>query len=273
MMTRRTFVLVAAIVAALWSVALHERVEEVGEQAVDCLFQTHLDNCELPGVLHDENDQNRGEHSDQYDDPAVLEAAVERLPDGTQVDAYTIRNTRGTTMQVISWKSTVILPSGGSSPVPPGAGRAPLRRRGSPARRLRQLVQPDPAAARAGVPVPNALVARYLAILNGKLVGRAYVDTHVVRTKKESLLIVLDEHGAVRRIEVTAFLEPPEYQASSLWYAQYKGKALNNDLHLQRAIRSVAGATLTALAANQAVRRVLAIDQVLRQGKGAGDGS
>jgi hypothetical protein len=83
-------VLVVAIVAAVWSVALDEGVEEVGEQAVDCLFQTHLDDCELSGVLHDENNENRGEHSDQYDDPAVLEAAVERLPDGTQiVDAAT----------------------------------------------------------------------------------------------------------------------------------------------------------------------------------------
>jgi Na+-translocating ferredoxin:NAD+ oxidoreductase subunit G len=119
------------------------------------------------------------------------------------------------------------------------------------------------AAALAGVPIPSALVARYRAFLNGKIVGRAYVDTHVVRTKKESLLIVLDEYGVVRRIEVTAFLEPPQYQASSQWYAQYKGKGLNNDLNLQRGIRPVAGATLTALAANQAVRRVLAIDQVL----------
>ena len=121
------------------------------------------------------------------------------------------------------------------------------------------------AAALAGVPIPSALVARYQAFLNGKLVGCAYVDTHVVRTKKESLLIVLDEYGAVRRIEVTAFLEPPEYQASSQWYAQYKGKVLNNDLNLQRAVRPLAGATLTAVAANQAVRRALAIDRVLER--------
>ncbi len=121
------------------------------------------------------------------------------------------------------------------------------------------------AAALAGVPISSALVARYVASLNGKLVGRAYVDTHVIRTKKESLLIVLDEYGAVRRIEITAFLEPPEYRASSQWYAQYKGKGLNNDLNLQRAIRPIAGATLTALAANQAVRRVLAIDRVLER--------
>jgi hypothetical protein len=113
--------------------------------------------------------------------------------------------------------------------------------------------------------IPTALIARYSAVLGSQEVGRAYVDTHVVRTKKESLLVVLDETGAVKRVEVTAFLEPPEYQAPKLWYGQYEGKSLSQDLNLQRGIRTVAGATLTAVATNQAVRRVLAIDRVLRR--------
>lgn len=124
--------------------------------------------------------------------------------------------------------------------------------------------QREEAARLAGVEIPSALIARYLAFKEDQEVGRAYVDTHRVRTKKESLLICLDAGGSVRRIEVTAFLEPPEYQAPPAWYAQYQGKGLSDDLNLQRGIRPVAGATLTALATNQAVRRVLAIDQILR---------
>ena len=58
--------------------------------------------------------------------------------------------------------------------------------------------------------------------------------------------------------------EPPrEYQASERWLRQYEAKPLDDDLALQRAIRPIAGATLTAGAANTAVRRVLAIDHVL----------
>ena len=68
----------------------------------------------------------------------------------------------------------------------------------------------------------------------------------------------------------TAFLEPPEYRAPPAWYGQYQGKSLNEDLNLQRGIRPLAGASLTASAANQAVRRVLAIDQVLQQKHPAG---
>lgn len=123
--------------------------------------------------------------------------------------------------------------------------------------------QQKAAAALAGVEVPSALIARYLATKDGKAVGRAYIDTHVVRTKKESLLIALDAGGAVARVEVTAFLEPPEYRGSPAWLGQYRGRTLTEDLNLQRAIRPIAGATLTARATNEAVRRVLAIDRAL----------
>jgi hypothetical protein len=119
------------------------------------------------------------------------------------------------------------------------------------------------AAELAGVPVSSALIARYLARQDGIVIGRAYVDTHVVRTKHESLLVSLDSNGRVLRIDVTAFLEPPEYLAPETWRRQYADKTLGNDLQLQRAIRPLAGATLSARAANEAVRRVLAIDQVL----------
>lgn len=115
----------------------------------------------------------------------------------------------------------------------------------------------------AGEPFASALVARYTATRNGRVVGRAYVDTHVVRTKKETLLISLDADGRLRRIDVTAFTEPMEYEASARWLGQYADRQLDDDLALNRAIRPIAGATLTGRAVNAAVRRVLAIDEVL----------
>lgn len=124
------------------------------------------------------------------------------------------------------------------------------------------------AAALAGTELPSALVARYVAVRDGRTVGRAYVDTHVVRTKVETLLVSLDEAGRVRRVDVTAFLEPPEYRAPEPWLGQYRGRTLDDDLRLQRAIRPLAGATLTARAATEAVRRVLAVDRVLESKTG-----
>ena len=123
--------------------------------------------------------------------------------------------------------------------------------------------QTSEAAELARMKMPSALVARYIARRDGEVVGRAYVDTHVVRTKRESLLISLNPRGLVRRIDVTAFLEPREYLAPERWLQQYDTRRLDDELSLQRAIRPIAGATLTTMAVNAAVRRVLAIDQVL----------
>ena len=118
--------------------------------------------------------------------------------------------------------------------------------------------------------VPSKIYARYVATRGGEVVGRAYVDTHVVRTKRESLLVSLEADGRVRRIDVTAFLEPPEYLPSDPWRRQYYDKPLSDDLTLQRSIRPIAGATLTTGAVNAAVRRVLALDSVLEADTAAG---
>lgn len=128
--------------------------------------------------------------------------------------------------------------------------------------------QQKQAAARSGGEMPSALVARYVATQGNAVVGRAYVDTSVVRTKKETLLISLSADGMVRRIDVTAFLEPAEYKAPDPWLRQYADRPLSDDLTVNRAIRPIAGATLTARAVNAAVRRVLAIDEVLRGAAG-----
>ena len=111
--------------------------------------------------------------------------------------------------------------------------------------------------------VSGRLFARYVAVVDDQVVGRAYVDTHVVRTKRESLLISLEPDGRLRRIDVTAFLEPPEYLAPEAWRAQYVGRPLGDDLRLDGAIRPIAGATLTSRSVNAAVRRVQAMDIVL----------
>jgi hypothetical protein len=122
---------------------------------------------------------------------------------------------------------------------------------------------------RAGADAPSALIARYIATRDGKVIGRAYVDTHTVRTKRESLLVSLDDQGKVMRIDVTAFLEPAEYKAPDAWLRQYRSRGLGDDLAVNRAIRPIAGATLTARATNTAVRRVLAVDDMLRADGGS----
>ena len=119
-----------------------------------------------------------------------------------------------------------------------------------------------------GGTLTTQLVARFDAMQNGKLVGRAYLDTHTVRTKKETLLVMLNGDGTLKRVEVVAFLEPPEYMPGDRWYRQFDGKQLDENLKLDRDIHAVTGATLTARATTDAVRRIMAVDAVLQRKSG-----
>ena len=115
----------------------------------------------------------------------------------------------------------------------------------------------------AGERLPSAMLSVYEATLDGEHVGTAYLDSHRVRTLPETIMVVVDPAGAVQRIEVLSFDEPPDYLPGKGWYKQYAGKQLDKDLGLGRAIRGVTGATLTARATTGAVRRVLALHRVL----------
>lgn len=97
----------------------------------------------------------------------------------------------------------------------------------------------------------------------GQPAGTAYFDRHRVRTLPEVLMIVVSPDHVVRRIEVLAFAEPEDYLPRASWYAQFRGKTLDRDLQLKRHIKGVTGATLTARATTDAVRRVLALHRVL----------
>ena len=121
----------------------------------------------------------------------------------------------------------------------------------------------------AGEPPRSALVHAYAARCKGRTGGTAYFDTHPVRTLPETVMVVVDEQGRSARVEVLSFQEPPDYLPRDAWYDQFRGKPLDDELRLRRAVRPVTGATLTARATTEAVRRVLAIDRVVRESRAA----
>ncbi len=121
------------------------------------------------------------------------------------------------------------------------------------------------AAALAGVPIPKGVVRAYTARdAEGELVGTAYFDRHKVRTLPEVLMIVVGPDHKVKRIEVLAFSEPLDYLPKAKWYGQFTGKGLGPELRIKKQIRNAAGATLTARATTEAVRRMLALHQVVQ---------
>ncbi len=115
----------------------------------------------------------------------------------------------------------------------------------------------------AGCESDSAIARPYIGTKDGKLVGTVYVDAHKVRTSKETLLVLVAPDGKVARIELLAFGEPEEYAPKAEWYAQFVGKVLDDELELRRGLRGIAGASLSARATTNAVRRMLALHKVL----------
>lgn len=121
------------------------------------------------------------------------------------------------------------------------------------------------ARAAAEVEIESGLVYPYRAVCSGEPGGTAYFDSHRVRTLPETVMVAIDADGNVLRVEILAFREPEDYIPRDVWYRQFDGEALDDELDLKRGIRGVTGATLTARATTEAVRRVLAIHQVLSE--------
>jgi hypothetical protein len=122
------------------------------------------------------------------------------------------------------------------------------------------------AADLAGVPVESRVVTFYVAsagtLGNGSVLGYAYFDTHLVRTLPESIMIVVGPDGRIRRIDILSFDEPDDYFPKDRWREQFPGRQLDDDLALDRGIRTLTGATLSARAVTQAARRVLALHRL-----------
>ena len=115
-----------------------------------------------------------------------------------------------------------------------------------------------------GVDVDASLVTHYVGSLSAGPLGVAYFDAHRVRTLSEVLMIVISPVGDVERIEVLKFGEPPEYRAPEGWLAQFYGEELSDAVSLKDGIANMSGASLTSQAITDAVRRVLALHEVIQ---------
>lgn len=108
----------------------------------------------------------------------------------------------------------------------------------------------------------SALFTFYVGRRNGAIIGYAAIESHTVRTKPETLLILLSPGGELEKIEVLAFHEPPEYQPTALWLAQFYHRALA-EMDFNSGVQGITGATLSAQSALTSVRKVLAIYQLV----------
>jgi Na+-translocating ferredoxin:NAD+ oxidoreductase RnfG subunit len=107
------------------------------------------------------------------------------------------------------------------------------------------------------------LITVYTGVKDDEIVGYAFIDIHTVRTLPEAFLIVLSPEGEIESLRVLAFYEPEEYLATERWLAQFHQRVLDSELRLGGEIHGIAGATLSARAVTDGVRRSLAIFELL----------
>jgi hypothetical protein len=105
--------------------------------------------------------------------------------------------------------------------------------------------------------VRERLVTFYTATRGGSVAGHAVIHSHVVRTKRETLLIAFEPDGRLPRITVLAFLEPEEYRPADRWLRQFEGKGTGDKLAVGQDIAPISGATLTARGVTEQARWLL----------------
>lgn len=120
---------------------------------------------------------------------------------------------------------------------------------------------------RAQSSLESELLTIYIGWRGDQVLGYAIFDTHTVRTLPETFLAVLDPAGSIVSLRVLAFHEPLDYLPTDRWLQQYQGKSDPAHLRLGHDIAGITGATLSARAVNDGIRRALAIHHVLLEGK------
>lgn len=123
--------------------------------------------------------------------------------------------------------------------------------------------QVDEARRESGLSFDDQLVIRYMGTTGDQPAGYAYFDTHRVRTLPETVMIVVSPEGRVDGIEILSFDEPTDYFPKRRWLDQILGRKLDKDLSLNRAVRPLSGASLSAQAIVNASRKVLALHQAI----------
>jgi hypothetical protein len=103
----------------------------------------------------------------------------------------------------------------------------------------------------------------YMAKGKDGIIGYAIFGSHIVRTKPEVSMVVINPDGSIRYVEILAFYEPEEYLPPKRWLEQFNGKVLDDALWTKRGISAITGATLSANGITQEVRKSLAVFQIM----------
>lgn len=119
----------------------------------------------------------------------------------------------------------------------------------------------------AKVKLDSGLFTFYVGKDQVKILGYAAIETSIVRTKPETLMVVLTPDGELRNVYTLAFHEPPEYQPPERWFEQLYKRPLA-EMDFNKGVDGISGATLSTRSALNSIRKVMAIYKVMIKNKG-----
>ncbi|MFZ9610580.1 MAG: FMN-binding protein [Methylococcales bacterium] len=118
----------------------------------------------------------------------------------------------------------------------------------------------------AKIKLDSGLFTFYVGRSQNKILAYAAIETTNVRTKPETLMIVLTPDGALRDVHVLAFHEPAEYEPPNGWFKKLYNRPLA-ELEINKGVDGISGATLSTRSAINSIRKVMTIYQVMIKNK------
>ena len=94
---------------------------------------------------------------------------------------------------------------------------------------------------------------------DNEITSYAVFESHIVRTKPEVFMVVINTKGEIDYIEILAFYEPPEFSPPKNWLDLFRGRRFDDKLRINRGISAISGASLTSEGVTLALRNILAI--------------
>lgn len=105
--------------------------------------------------------------------------------------------------------------------------------------------------------VESKILTYYVGKKNTSVTAYAFLETRTVRTMPATYIVVVNPDGSIRAMEMLAFYEPEDYLPPKRWMKTFEKKTVDDDLWLKRGVFNIAGATLSAQAIAESVRRIL----------------
>ena len=96
----------------------------------------------------------------------------------------------------------------------------------------------------------------YEAKSGGKLMMSGILETHILRSRTQTLFLVFDRKGKIVSTQVLAFYEPEEYIMSPKWFDQFKNKTIMDKMQPGIDLAKVSGSTISYNETAAAIRRM-----------------